>query len=160
VQTADGPIVLLARRGRAHDVTHLAPTCAGLVDALDTLNVASAIDLGPFDELEFRRAWDEGPHERHLLSPIDLQCIKGAGVTFAVSAVERVIEERAMGDAERADAIRAALRERVGADIRSVKPGLPAAARLKGALIADGLWSQYLEVAIGPDAEIFSKSQP
>jgi fumarylacetoacetate (FAA) hydrolase family protein len=75
-----------------------------------------------------------------------------------VSAIERVIEERARGDAARAEAVRAGLRERVGADIRAVKPGSDAARRLKDVLIADGLWSQYLEVAIGPDAEIFTKA--
>jgi fumarylacetoacetate (FAA) hydrolase family protein len=79
-------------------------------------------------------------------------------VTFAVSAVERVIEERARGDASKANAIRAGLTARVGTDIRSVKPGSDDAAKLKAALIADGLWSQYLEVAIGPDAEIFTKA--
>ncbi len=78
-------------------------------------------------------------------------------MTFAVSAVERVIEERARGDAGKALAIREALKERVGSDLRSVKPGSPDAVKLKAALIADGLWSQYLEVAIGPDAEIFTK---
>jgi fumarylacetoacetate (FAA) hydrolase family protein len=92
------------------------------------------------------------------LAPIDQQCVKAAGVTFAVSAVERVIEERARGDAQRAEQIRAALSERVGADIASVKPGSEESARLKQALIADGLWSQYLEVAIGPDAEVFTKA--
>ncbi len=78
-------------------------------------------------------------------------------MTFAISAVERVIEERARGDADAAQAVRDSLKNRVGADIRSVKPGSAQAARLKEALIADGLWSQYLEVAIGPDAEIFTK---
>jgi len=79
-------------------------------------------------------------------------------VTFAVSAVERVIEERARGDATKAQGIRDALKERVGADLRAVKPGSADAVKLKAALIADGLWSQYLEVAIGPDAEIFTKA--
>ena len=85
-----------------------------------------------------------------LLSPFDLQCIKASGVTFAISAMERVIEERCRGDASKADSLRASLRERIGADIRSVKPGSEEAKKLKAALIADGLWSQYLEVAIGP----------
>ena len=93
-----------------------------------------------------------------LLSPFDLQCIKASGVTFAISAMERVIEERCRGDASKADSLRASLRDRIGADIRSVKPGSEEAKRLKAALIADGLWSQYLEVAIGPDAEIFTKA--
>ncbi len=93
-----------------------------------------------------------------LLSPFDLQCIKASGVTFAISAMERVIEERCRGDASKADSLRASLRDRIGADIRSVKPGSEDAKKLKQALIADGLWSQYLEVAIGPDAEIFTKA--
>jgi fumarylacetoacetate (FAA) hydrolase family protein len=97
---------------------------------------------------------------QRLLSPFDLQCIKAAGVTFAVSAMERVIEERARGDAASADSLRSSLRDRIGTDIRSVKPGSDAAQRLKKALIDDGLWSQYLEVAIGPDAEIFTKGPP
>jgi fumarylacetoacetate (FAA) hydrolase family protein len=95
-----------------------------------------------------------------LLSPFDLQCVKASGVTFAVSAVERVIEERARGDAARADELRTSLRERVGADLAAVRPGSDTAMRLKQALIADGFWSQYLEVAIGPDAEIFTKGPP
>lgn len=93
-----------------------------------------------------------------LLSPIDLQCVKAAGVTFALSALERVIEERARGDASRAAEIRGQLEDKVGAGIRAVVPGTPEAADLKSALIEAGMWSQYLEVAIGPDAEIFSKS--
>ena len=93
-----------------------------------------------------------------LLSPVDLQCIKAAGVTFALSAIERVIEEGARGDANRASEIRGKLEDKVGAGIRSVVPGTPEAAELKAALIEAGMWSQYLEVAIGPDAEIFSKS--
>ena len=79
-------------------------------------------------------------------------------MTFAISAMERVIEERCRGDASKADALRASLRDRIGADIRAVKPGSEEAKKLKAALIADGLWSQYLEVAIGPDAEIFTKA--
>ena len=79
-------------------------------------------------------------------------------MTFAVSAVERVIEERARGDAGKAQEIRDGLKQRVGADLRAVVPGSEDAARLKAAMIADGLWSQYLEVAIGPDAEIFTKA--
>ena len=112
-------------------------------------------DLGALDELPITAASRRSA--LRLLAPCDLQCIKACGVTFAVSAVERVIEERARGDAK-AQSIRDALGEKVGADIRSVRPGSATAARLKEALIADGLWSQYLEVAIGPDAKVFTKS--
>jgi fumarylacetoacetate (FAA) hydrolase family protein len=117
------------------------------------------IDLGPLEDLDLKQAYG-GVELPMLMSPIDLQCIKASGVTFAVSAIERVIEERARGDAARAEAVRADLRDRVGADIHRVKPGSEQARRLKDALIADGLWSQYLEVAIGPDAEIFTKAPP
>ncbi len=116
-------------------------------------------DLGPLEQLPLSAAFNGGASSStRLLAPVDLQCVKACGVTFAVSAVERVIEERARGDYAKAQSIRDALGERVGADIRSVKPGSATAVRLKEALIADGLWSQYLEVAIGPDAEVFTKS--
>ncbi len=93
-----------------------------------------------------------------LLSPIDLQCVKAAGVTFAVSALERVIEERARGDAGAAAEVRGRLEDIIGGSLRAVVPGSPEAAAMKTALIEDGMWSQYLEVAIGPDAEVFTKS--
>ncbi len=95
-----------------------------------------------------------------LLSPIDLQAVKAAGVTFATSMLERVIEERARGDADAATGIREQVRALVGDDLRRLRPGSPEAMALKDALIAAGAWSQYLEVGIGPDAEIFTKAQP
>jgi fumarylacetoacetate (FAA) hydrolase family protein len=91
------------------------------------------------------------------LSPIDLQAIKAAGVTFAASMLERVIEEKARGDAAAAADIRAKIIELVGGDLRKIKPGSADAAELKAALVTAGAWSQYLEVGIGPDAEIFTK---
>src|SRR3546814_9146352 len=102
--------------------------------------------------------WSSDVCSSDLLSPIDLQCVKASGVTFAVSAIERVIEERARGDAGKAAEVRGRLEERIGGSIRSVVPGSGDAATLKQALIDDGMWSQYLEVAIGPDAEIFTTS--
>jgi fumarylacetoacetate (FAA) hydrolase family protein len=99
------------------------------------------------------------PRER-FLAPADLQAVKAAGVTFAISAIERVIEERARGDYRLAASLRDKLEERIGGGIRSVVPGSEGAARLKQALIEEDLWSQYLEVAIGPDAEIFTKTAP
>ena len=147
IQTAAGPTPVVCRNGRLLDVSSAAVTVSDLLN----FDVSAVLgrDLGPIEHFDFIA--------QHLLAPVDLQCVKAAGVTFAVSAVERVIEERARGDAAKAEAIRADLRDRVGADIRSVVPGSDAAAKLKAALIADGLWSQYLEVAIGPDAEIFTK---
>ncbi|MEI9992455.1 MAG: fumarylacetoacetate hydrolase family protein [Rhizomicrobium sp.] len=149
-----GPIPVLVREGRVLDVSRAAPTMSALLDGWT--GAADGRDLGDIADLGLTQAWN-GAGKAKLLAPIDLQCVKAAGVTFAVSAVERVIEERARGDAGKALAIREALKERVGSDLRAVKPGSPEAVKLKAALIADGLWSQYLEVAIGPDAEIFTK---
>jgi fumarylacetoacetate (FAA) hydrolase family protein len=156
--TNDGPTPILSVGGRARDLSRSAPTVSKLLNEWDG-EIPAGEDLGPLEALPIARAFENGKGLR-LLAPFDLQCIKAAGVTFAVSAIERVIEERARGDKARAEALRADLRQRVGDDIRAVKPGSPAAQRLKAALIADGLWSQYLEVAIGPDAEIFTKGPP
>lgn len=155
-----GPTPVLVRRGEVFDVSVAAATVADFLNCYDTSSLPLGRSLGPLQAFELRAAWQGGADQAspRLLAPIDLQCIKACGVTFAVSAIERVIEERARGDASRAQDIRATLVERVGADLKAVKPGSPEAQRLKAALIADGLWSQYLEVAIGPDAEVFTKA--
>ena len=143
IQGDDGPTPILVDDGLAYDMSMVAPTVSALID---------------------RKAFDNTGHllgDIHaltLLSPIDLQCVKASGVTFAVSAIERVIEEQARGDGAKAAEVRGRLEAAIGGSIRSVVPGSPEAAALKTALIADGMWSQYLEVAIGPDAEIFTKS--
>ena len=155
IDFGDGPTPVVVRDNRVWDVSALAPTVSAFLE--DWPRAVAGRDLGELADLPLKRAWD-GPSSPKLLAPIDLQCVKAAGVTFAVSAVERVIEERARGDAGKALEIRNALKDRVGADLRSVAPGSEAAVKLKAALISDGLWSQYLEVAIGPDAEIFTKS--
>ena len=157
LQTSAGPTPIVVRNGRAYDVSRRAPTVSQLLNTWDGGELSQGEDLGPLEALGLRASFAER-REPRLLAPVDLQCIKACGVTFAISAIERVIEERARGDATKADTIRTDLRERVGSDIRSVKPGSEAAQRLKQALIADGLWSQYLEVAIGPDAEVFTKA--
>jgi fumarylacetoacetate (FAA) hydrolase family protein len=157
VLTDDGPTPVVVTDGRLKDISSMAPTVAQFLDKWDEGPVHGR-DLGPLDGFNFSRAWDKVPGKDTLLAPVDLQCVKAAGVTFAVSAVERVIEERARGEAGKAEEIRSALRARVGTDIRAVRPGSPEAKKLKDALINDGLWSQYLEVAIGPDAEIFTKA--
>ena len=95
-----------------------------------------------------------------LLAPCDVQAIKACGVTFAVSLLERVIEEQAGGDASKAEEVRATIHKLIGADLSQIKPGSEAAAALKAELERRGAWSQYMEVGIGPDAEVFTKSQP
>ena len=152
VETAEGPTPLLVEDGIAYDMSRAAPTVSQLIDILPTeglsgFGAAKGVSLGTLGALDLP-----------LLSPVDLQCIKACGVTFALSAIERVIEERARGDAGAAADIRSRLEGRVGGSIRAVKPGSTEAAALKQALIEDGLWSQYLEVAIGPDAEVFTKA--
>ncbi|HEY7808900.1 MAG TPA: fumarylacetoacetate hydrolase family protein [Allosphingosinicella sp.] len=146
----DGPTPVVLRGGRVEDFSAVAPTVADLLE-VGAIDSVSGRTLFSVDEL-LERAGEL------LLSPIDLQVVKAAGVTFAVSAVERVIEERARGDSGAAAEIRARLESRIGGAIRSVVPGSEDAARLKAALIEDDMWSQYLEVAIGPDAEIFTKA--
>jgi fumarylacetoacetate (FAA) hydrolase family protein len=150
-----GPVPVLVRAGDVWDVSASAPTVSDLLDRPDAAS-AEGTRLFSVEELAVRIAAAEPG--RFLLAPVDLQVVKAAGVTFAVSAVERVIEERARGDSDKAAGIRADLEARIGGGIRSVVPGSPEAARLKAALIQDGMWSQYLEVAIGPDAEIFTKA--
>jgi len=156
ILTREGPTPVVVTEGRVRDVSRHAATVSQLINGWNG-DMPSGTDLGPLESFGFKRQF-AGAQEVRLLSPFDLQCIKASGVTFAISAMERVIEERCRGDASKADSLRASLRERIGTDIRSVKPGSEEARKLKQALISDGLWSQYLEVAIGPDAEIFTKS--
>jgi fumarylacetoacetate (FAA) hydrolase family protein len=142
-----GPTTILIRGGMVEDVSRAAPTIADLFDLADPL-AARGSPLFAVERLQVEQ----------LLAPVDLQVVKAAGVTFAISAIERVIEERARGDYQQAAAIRDKLEQRIGGAIRSVVPGTPEAVRLKQVLLEEGLWSQYLEVAIGPDAEIFTKT--
>lgn len=151
----EGPTPVIIRGGEVFDVSRDAPTVADLLDRDDAARVEGTRICSTLELMERISASAPGSF---LLSPVDLQVVKAAGVTFAVSAVERVIEERARGDSNKAAEIRQSLESTVGSGIRSVVPGTPEAMRLKDALIAAGMWSQYLEVAIGPDAEIFTKS--
>jgi fumarylacetoacetate (FAA) hydrolase family protein len=150
MQTADGPSPILLKSGVVYDMSTVAPTSAQLV-AERAFDASAGVAIGDIESLDLSG-------DTRLLSPVDLQCVKAAGVTFAVSAIERVIEERARGDATHAQAVRAALEEKIGGSIQKVSPGSPSAELLKQTLISEGMWSQYLEVAIGPDAEIFTKS--
>jgi fumarylacetoacetate (FAA) hydrolase family protein len=147
MQLPEGPTPVLLEKGRVYDVSKSVPTVSEAIAHLERLDARRARDLGPLEALSF-----------NVLSPVDLQVIKASGVTFAISALERVIDERSRGNFALAEKIRSNLAAKVGADALSVEPGSEAALRLKDALIAEGLWSQYLEVAIGPDAEVFTKA--
>lgn len=145
-----GPRVVTVRDEALWDLSRLAPTMS---DLLDLDNVAARIRDHQGERLC-------GLQEALLLAPCDLQAIKAAGVTFADSMIERVIEERAKGDPEAAAGLRTEVAQKIGVELAAVRPGSPEAQRAKAALIDAGLWSQYLEVGIGPDAEIFTKAQP
>ncbi len=153
IDRGDGPTPVLVRNGHLFDMSRLAPTSADLVEVEP--RTAKGEDLGAVESIELSGALEA---DIRLLSPIDLQCVKAAGVTFALSALERVIEERARGDSAAAAEIRKRLEAAIGGSVRAVVPGSREAAMLKSTLIRDGMWSQYLEVAIGPDAEIFTKA--
>lgn len=150
---AEGPTPVLIRRGEIIDISRSAPTTAQAIAGGAPVGL-NGDSLGDLEALDLQ----ESSTTPRVLSPLDLQCVKASGVTFAVSAVERVIEERARGDSGAAQVIRTALAARVGADLSAVKPGSAEAEALKAVLIEEDLWSQYLEVAIGKDAEIFTKA--
>lgn len=164
----DGPAVVAVRKGRVIDITRHAPTISDLFERDDAAAIARTApgdDLGDVTELIAASENQSGPAQSsanrlRLLAPCDLQAIKAAGVTFAVSLLERVIEEQAKGDPARADELRQTLQASIGTNLSDMKPGSEAALRLKDELIERGLWSQYMEVGIGPYAEVFTKSQP
>lgn len=155
----NGPSVVVVRNGEVFDITAVTPTVADLLDSADPAALAQSANgesLG--DVRALMDATLQGQAGPRLLAPCDLQPIKAAGVTFAISLLERMIEEEAGGDASRAEAIRVKMQALIGSDLSRLRPGSPEAARLKAELTASGQWSQYLEVGIGPDAEIFSKT--
>lgn len=157
-----GPSVAVVRADGVYDLSATFPTMSGLLDLPDAVarvRATSGVRLGSLQDL-LAASWQPGatPTQSHLLAPCDLQVVKAAGVTFATSLIERVIEERAGGDPARAQALRAQVEASVGQDLQAVRPGSPQAAALKKLLQEQGLWSQYLEVGIGPDAEVFTKA--
>jgi len=161
---AGGPAVVAIRDNTVWDVSQAFPTVRDLCETPDpaaALGAATGERLGSVDDILANTPPEtRDPAKPHWLAPIDLQAVKAAGVTFAISMLERVIEERARGDLHAAAAIRAEVQRLVGDDLARLKPGSEQAAQLKQVLIAQGAWSQYLEVGIGPDAEIFTKCQP
>jgi len=161
---AAGPSVVAVRGDAVWDISTLAPTMRDLAESADAVAIVregKAERIGALADIlantpeagrDASRPW--------LLAPNDLQAIKAAGVTFPLSMLERVIEEQARGSPEKAEAIRKSVQAQLGGNIRALLPGSKAAAELKRVLIEQGAWSQYLEVGIGPDAEIFTKAQP
>ena len=159
---ARGPSVVVVRGGEVFDVTSVFPTVSTLADQPNPAAAAKSArgeriaDLGtvaantPVDKRDTSKPW--------LLAPVDLQVLKAAGVTFAVSMLERVIEERARGNPASAASIRTEVVRIVGEDFSKLKPGSAKAKEVKETLISQQAWSQYLEVGIGPDAEVFTKA--
>ena len=161
-----GPVLVSVHDNALYDLTALAPTCSALLELPDP---ASAVRKAIRGQVPLARTADVLSNSAHdmrnrqtpwFLAPCDLQAIKAAGVTFVNSMMERLVEEHARGDAARASQIREEIVAVVGEDLSRVDPGSATADKLKQVLIAQGVWSQYLEVGIGIDAEIFTKSQP
>jgi len=162
---AKGPSLVLLRDGDLLDLT--SKSTATMTDLLELEDpVAHALEaagerIGSLSDI-LAASWqgDAGTDTMHLLAPCDLQAVKACGVTFANSMIERVIEERAAGDPQKAAAIRERCNAIIGDSLKDLKAGSPEAERVKRALIEEEVWSQYLEVGIGPDAEVFTKGQP
>ncbi len=157
-----GPSPVWVNADGVYDLSSLAPTCAGLI--------SRGLGRADFLAAGLRRVADtdaliantlaatRDPALPWLLAPVDLQVIKACGVTFMCSMLERVIEERAGGDSGKAEAVRQLIGERIAGGIAGVRPGSPEAEELKAILQSQGIWSQYLEVGIGPYAEVFTKA--
>ncbi len=159
-----GAMLVQVRPDGVYDLSPLAATCSELLELPDAAaavrgrrgeRIAATADVLANSAFDARK-----PSTPWFLAPCDLQAVKASGVTFVASMLERVIEEQARGDASRAEAVRRAVVAVIGDNLSAVQPGSASAAQLKEVLVAQGMWSQYLEVGIGPDAEIFTKSQP
>jgi len=159
-EPVDGPAVVTVRDGGLVDITRDIPTIGHLLseaDAAERVRQATGPDIGVVGEIAGNAPSNSAPY---LLAPADVQAIKACGVTFAQSMLERLIEERAKGDPAGARQWRDELESGLGVDLGSIEPGSEAAMALKRRLSASGQWSQYLEVGLGKDAEIFTKCQP
>ncbi|MDF1635289.1 fumarylacetoacetate hydrolase family protein [Mycoplana sp. MJR14] len=158
-----GPSLVVVRGGAVVDITSKAvPTIRDLLERDDAAAYAARAEgtvVAGLDELLSLSVGSGSSRTLHLLAPCDLQAVKACGVTFARSMIERVIEERAAGNPDLAQKMREKVTALIGDSLRNLKAGSPAAARVKQALIEEGVWSQYLEVGIGPDAEVFTKGQ-
>ena len=159
---ADGPSVVAVRADGVYDITPAFPTVSALAEAANPASAARDVagaKIGSLDDIAANTVPDKRDVSKPwLLAPLDLQVLKAAGVTFVVSMLERVIEERARGNPSSAAAIRKEVERLVGDDLSKLKPGSAEAMKLKEVLISQAAWSQYLEVGIGPDAEVFTKA--
>jgi fumarylacetoacetate (FAA) hydrolase family protein len=160
-----GPAVVRIQGDAVYDLSSVAPTSSQLLDRDDPVGAIRGAGSLPqlaslTDVLANSASERRTPGAPWFLAPCDLQAIKASGVTFVASLLERVIEEQARGDATKAESVRQSIVAVIGANLRDIRPGSPSARAVKDALIAQGIWSQYLEVGIGPDAEIFTKGQP
>src|ERR1700732_2735999 len=159
-----GPSFVVVRDGALLDISETFPTMRDLCEAQQPAASVAALSgepVGALDEVQQNSPPDQrDPRKSWLLAPIDMQAIKAAGVTFAVSLLERVIEEQARGNPQESSSIRNEIVSSVGQALDKLKPGRWQAASRKELLLSKGLWSQYLEVGIGPDAELFTKAQP
>ena len=157
-----GPSVIVLRADGVYDLSAHFATLSDLLDAADPVaqvRAAPGRRVGDISQLmPGAMAQPDDPQALRLLAPCDLQVIKAAGVTFAASLIERVIEEQARGDAAQAASVRQQVVDLLGGDLGAIRPGSPQAMQLKALLVQKGLWSQYLEVGIGPDAEVFTKA--
>lgn len=165
VPALGGPVPVLIRSDSIHDLSGVARTVSELLEMESPLQAIQGMSALPriAGLAEVMANCDPLHRDKTLpwlLAPCDLHALKASGVTFVASMLERVIEEQARGDASRAEVVRKAVVEVIGENLANVIPGSVDAARLKEVLVAQGMWSQYLEVGIGPDAEIFTKSQP
>jgi len=165
VPALEGPSIVRVTRDDVLDLSAIAPTMRDLLELEDVAGTVRRARSAPriaatAEVLANCVEATRNPALPWFLAPCDLQAVKASGVTFVSSMLERVIEEQARGDPGKAERVREAVVGIIGENLRAVRPGSPEAARLKEALIAQGVWSQYLEVGIGPDAEIFTKSQP
>lgn len=158
----EGPALVVVRQGEVIDISDQCDCMADLLDrddAAEFVRRAEGESLGLATAL-LQNSLAEPQITPYLLAPCDVQAIKACGVTFAVSLLERVIEEQAGGDAAKANQLRSELNEMIGQDLSRIAPGSDEAMALKAALQARGAWSQYMEVGLGPDAEVFTKAQP
>ena len=156
-----GPSPVVIRADGVVDLSAIAPTVAALLECDDPAALvqgAAGRRIGSLDELLANTRPQADDRLPRLLAPCDLQVVKAAGVTFAASLLERVIEERAGGNAEKALEIRGRVQAALGGDLQGLRPGSDEAMQLKAVLVEQGMWSQYLEVGIGPDAEVFTKA--